>query len=60
MLFNKNDKAVSPVVATLVLIVVAIIGAAAVGALLGAFSGNVGQPGKRSGYISGIFHILSQ
>lgn len=41
MLFNKNDKAVSPVVATLVLIVVAIIGAAAVGLLLGAFSGSV-------------------
>ncbi|AKB37539.1 Phosphate ABC transporter, periplasmic phosphate-binding protein PstS [Methanosarcina siciliae C2J] len=40
MLF-KNDKAVSPVVATLVLVVVAIIGAAAVGALLGAFSSDV-------------------
>ncbi|WP_440946414.1 PstS family phosphate ABC transporter substrate-binding protein [Methanosarcina sp. T3] len=37
----KNDKAVSPVVATLVLVVVAIIGAAAVGALLGAFSSDV-------------------
>jgi phosphate transport system substrate-binding protein len=49
MLFNKNDKAVSPVVATLVLIVVAIIGAAAVGALLGAFSGNVGNQANAQG-----------
>lgn len=40
-MFFKNDKAVSPVVATLVLVVVAIIGAAAVGALLGAFSSDV-------------------
>jgi phosphate transport system substrate-binding protein len=43
MSFSNNDKAVSPVVATLVLIVVAIIGAAAVGALLGMFSNNVGS-----------------
>jgi phosphate transport system substrate-binding protein len=49
MSFNKNDKAVSPVVATLVLIVVAIIGAAAVGALLGAFSGTVGQQANAQG-----------
>jgi len=40
MLFN-NDKAVSPVVATLVLVVVAIIGAAAVGVILGTFSSDV-------------------
>lgn len=40
MLF-KNDKAVSPVVATLVLVVVAIIGAAAVGVILGTFSSDV-------------------
>ncbi len=37
----KNDQAVSPVVATLVLIVVAIIGAAAVGMLMGTFSSSV-------------------
>jgi len=37
----KNDEAVSPIVATLVLIVVAIIGAAAVGLLMGSFSNNV-------------------
>jgi len=37
----KNDEAVSPIVATLVLIVVAIIGAAAVGLLMGSFSSNV-------------------
>jgi phosphate transport system substrate-binding protein len=48
-MFSKNDKAVSPVVATLVLIVVAIIGAAAVGALLGAFSGNVGNQANAQG-----------
>lgn len=41
MFFNKNDKAVSPIVATLVLIVVAIVGAVVVGMMLGAFSGNV-------------------
>lgn len=39
----KNDQAVSPVVATLVLIVVAIIGAAAVGLLMGSFSSNVSE-----------------
>lgn len=41
MIFKDNDKAVSPVVATLVLIVVAIIGAAAVGTMLGLFSNSV-------------------
>ena len=40
MLFN-NDKAVSPIVATLVLIVVAIAGAAAVGTIMGSFSSDV-------------------
>lgn len=43
-MFNKmikNDSAVSPIVATLVLIVVAIIGAAAVGLLMGSFSSQV-------------------
>jgi phosphate transport system substrate-binding protein len=37
----SNEKAVSPVVATLVLVVVAIIGAAAVGSILGVFSNDV-------------------
>jgi phosphate transport system substrate-binding protein len=41
--FMKNDSAVSPIVATLVLIVVAIIGAAAVGTLMGAFSNDVSE-----------------
>jgi phosphate transport system substrate-binding protein len=42
MSFLRTDnKAVSPIVATLVLIVVAIIGAAAVGVMLGAFSTDV-------------------
>lgn len=40
MLFN-NDKAVSPIVATLVLVVVAIAGAAAVGTIMGSFSSDV-------------------
>ena len=39
--FLKDDEAVSPIVATLVLIVVAIIGAAAVGLIMGTFSNNV-------------------
>ncbi len=38
---GKNDEAVSPIVATLVLIVVAIIGAAAVALIMGSFSSNV-------------------
>lgn len=59
MLFDKNDKAVSPVVATLVLIVVAIIGAAAVGALLGAFSGNVGQQANAQGTSAASSNTLS-
>jgi phosphate transport system substrate-binding protein len=42
-MLHKNDKAVSPVVATLVLIVVAIIGAAAIGAILGAFSSDISK-----------------
>ncbi|WP_094228472.1 substrate-binding domain-containing protein [Methanolobus psychrotolerans] len=37
----QNDIAVSPIVATLVLLVVAIAGAAAVGTILGSFSGEV-------------------
>lgn len=39
--FFNNDEGVSPIVATLVLIVVAIIGAAAVGLIMGSFSSNV-------------------
>lgn len=43
MNFSKNDEGVSPIIATLVLIVVAIIGAAAIGLIVGAFSSNVSQ-----------------
>ncbi len=42
----KNNEAVSPIVATLVLIVVAIVGAAAVGLLMGSFSNNVADQDK--------------
>jgi len=41
MKFFNNDEGVSPIVATLVLIVVAIIGAAAVGLIMGTFSSQV-------------------
>jgi phosphate transport system substrate-binding protein len=41
MKFFNNDEGVSPVIATLVLIVVAIIGAAAVGLIVSGFSSNV-------------------
>ena len=37
----QNENAVSPIIATLVLVVVAIAGAAAVGTILGSFSGDV-------------------
>lgn len=37
----ENESAVSPIVATLVLIVVAVVGAVAVGTIMGAFSGDV-------------------
>lgn len=40
---KKNEHAVSPIVATLVLIVVAVVGAVAVGTIMGAFSGDVGD-----------------
>lgn len=43
MIFNKNDKAISPIVATLILIIVALVGAIAVGSVLGLFSENVGS-----------------
>ena len=39
--FLNNDEGVSPIVATLVLIVVAIVGAAAVGLIMGTFSNSV-------------------
>src|SRR5271157_589468 len=41
--FFNNDEGVSPIVATLVLIVVAIIGAAAVGLIMGSFSNSVSK-----------------
>jgi len=43
MKFFKDNAGVSPVIATLVLIVVAIIGAAAVGIIVSSFSSNVSQ-----------------
>jgi phosphate transport system substrate-binding protein len=48
----KNNEAVSPIVATLVLIVVAIVGAAAVGLLMGSFSNNVADQAN-SGDVAG-------
>ena len=39
----NNDMAVSPIVATLVLIVVAVIGAVAVGTIMGTFSTSVSK-----------------
>jgi phosphate transport system substrate-binding protein len=53
----KNEKAISPIVATLVLIVVAIIGAAAVGVILGAFGSDVGDKSK-AGNTSGSQEII--
>lgn len=41
--FANNDEGVSPIIATLVLIVVAIVGAAAVGLIMGSFSSNVSK-----------------
>jgi phosphate transport system substrate-binding protein len=49
---SKHDAAVSPVVATLVLIVVAVVGAVAVGTIMGAFSSDVGKK-TNSGDASG-------
>ena len=40
---KKNEHAVSPIVATLVLIVVAVVGAVAVGTIMGTFSGDVAK-----------------
>lgn len=50
--FLNNDEAVSPIVATLVLIVVAIVGAAAVGTLMGTFSSDVSKQAN-AGDVSG-------
>lgn len=41
--FRQNEDAVSPIVATLVLIVVAVVGAVAVGTIMGTFSNDVGS-----------------
>jgi phosphate transport system substrate-binding protein len=41
--YQENDCAVSPIVATLVLIVVAVIGAVAVGTIMGSFSSDVSK-----------------
>lgn len=48
MKFSKNDEGVSPIIATLVLIVVAIVGAAAVGLIMGTFSSNVASQASSS------------
>ncbi|WP_214041692.1 substrate-binding domain-containing protein [Methanoculleus sp.] len=40
---NMNESAVSPIVATLVLIVVAVVGAVAVGTIMGTFSNDVSE-----------------
>jgi len=40
---KENEHAVSPIVATLVLIVVAVVGAVAVGTIMGTFSGDVSK-----------------
>lgn len=48
MNFYHNDEGVSPIIATLVLIVVAIIGAAAVGMIMGSFSSNVSNQASSS------------
>ena len=43
VMFYNNDEGVSPIIATLVLIVVAIVGAAAVGLIMGSFSSSVSK-----------------
>jgi len=47
--FYNNDEGVSPIIATLILIVVAIIGAAAVGLIMGSFSNNVSKQAAGDG-----------
>ncbi|WP_292728150.1 substrate-binding domain-containing protein [Methanoculleus sp.] len=49
---NMNESAVSPIVATLVLIVVAVVGAVAVGTIMGAFSSDVSEQ-MNTGDVSG-------
>jgi phosphate transport system substrate-binding protein len=46
---KNNDMAVSPIVATLVLIVVAVIGAVAVGTIMGTFSSDVSKQANANG-----------
>ena len=45
----NNEMAVSPIVATLVLIVVAVIGAVAVGTIMGTFSSDVSKQANANG-----------
>ena len=45
----KNEAAVSPIVATLVLIVVAVVGAVAVGTIMGTFSTQVSKQANANG-----------
>src|SRR5208337_4860108 len=47
--YKNNDTAISPIVATLVLIVVAVIGAVAVGTILGTFSSDVSKQANANG-----------
>lgn len=49
---NMNESAVSPIVATLVLIVVAVVGAVAVGTIMGTFSSDVAEQ-TNTGDVSG-------
>jgi len=57
---KNNDMAVSPVVATLVLIVVAVIGAVAVGTILGTFSSDVSKQANANGAAdASANHILT-
>ena len=51
-LLKMNENAVSPIVATLVLIVVAVVGAVAVGTIMGAFSSDVSEQ-VNTGDVSG-------
>ncbi len=59
MKFFNNDEGISPIVATLVLIVVAIIGAAAVAMILGNFSGNVSNQVADSSNVTSKSHRLT-
>lgn len=59
MKFFNNDEGVSPIVATLVLIVVAIIGAAAVGLIMSSFSTNVGQQANSGNTVNSASGTIS-